>query len=305
MPPLPGLSALLRLADVEALPGSWWDVVARAHVPAARGLTPAALAAAALRLPEGTAVWLAQPVHLAAGADHLRLPAGGLLRLTPEEGAWLAADFAGLFGGDGLRLHPVGGSFVLTGLAAGAGPPDPAGHRGARVDTGDRGGPAALRRLASEIELWLYEHPLNLARQRRGALPVNALWLWGAGRAPGIPRAADAAAPVFRGEDARLVGLAVLAGGACEPPASDLPSVERSGATAAVIQLSAAQAPRAGEPPLVRIERDWIAPLQAAVDRGAIAEATLVIGEVYAVYRPRHRRRFWRRGRPWWEYPRR
>lgn len=305
MPPLPGLSALLRLADVEALPGSWWDVVARAHVPAARGLAPAALAAAALSLPEGTAVWLAQPVHLTAGADHLRLPASGLLRLTPEDGAWLAADFAALFGGDGLHLHPVGGSFVLTGLAAGAGPPDPAGHRGARVDTGDRGGHAALRRLASEIELWLHEHPLNLARQRRGALPVNALWLWGAGRAPGVPGDADAAAPDFRGEDPRLVGLAALAGAVCALPGADLRSAEGSGAAAAVIQLSAAQAVRASEPPLVCIDRDWIAPLQAAVDRGAIAEATLVIGEVCAVYRPAHRRRFWRRGRPWWEYPRR
>ena len=33
----------------------------------------------------------------------------------------------------------------------------------------------------AEIEMLLFEHPVNTARQERGQLPVNTLWLWGEG----------------------------------------------------------------------------------------------------------------------------
>ena len=34
----------------------------------------------------------------------------------------------------------------------------------------------------NEIQMLLHEHPINAAREARGALAVNSLWLWGAGR---------------------------------------------------------------------------------------------------------------------------
>ncbi len=40
-----------------------------------------------------------------------------------------------------------------------------------------------FRRLQSEIEMVLHEHPINLERQARGQQPVNALWIWGGGLA--------------------------------------------------------------------------------------------------------------------------
>jgi hypothetical protein len=41
---------------------------------------------------------------------------------------------------------------------------------------------AALRRLQSEVQMLLLEHPVNSARESRGALPVNSFWLSGTGR---------------------------------------------------------------------------------------------------------------------------
>jgi hypothetical protein len=43
-----------------------------------------------------------------------------------------------------------------------------------------------LRRLQSEVQMLLHTHPLNDAREARGALPVNSFWLSGTGpsRAP-------------------------------------------------------------------------------------------------------------------------
>lgn len=43
---------------------------------------------------------------------------------------------------------------------------------------------ASHRNLLSEIEMALHEHEINLAREARGELPVNSLWLWGGGFAP-------------------------------------------------------------------------------------------------------------------------
>ena len=43
---------------------------------------------------------------------------------------------------------------------------------------------ADFRRLQSEIEMALHDHPVNVERQIRGSPPVNSLWLWGGGYAP-------------------------------------------------------------------------------------------------------------------------
>jgi len=44
-------------------------------------------------------------------------------------------------------------------------------------------GAAALRwhQLFNEIQMLLFAHPLNQAREARGELPVNSVWFWGGG----------------------------------------------------------------------------------------------------------------------------
>ena len=45
-----------------------------------------------------------------------------------------------------------------------------------------------LRRVQSELQMLLYSHELNNAREATGALPVNALWLSATGPVPAAPQ---------------------------------------------------------------------------------------------------------------------
>ena len=50
--------------------------------------------------------------------------------------------------------------------------------------------PRLIRRLQSEMQMLLYPHPINDAREARGELPINSFWLSGCGVAqPAAPRA--------------------------------------------------------------------------------------------------------------------
>jgi len=53
-----------------------------------------------------------------------------------------------------------------------------------------------LRRLQNEMQMLLYQHPVNDARLARGQLPINSFWLHGAGE----PRAAAAGSVVLHSE---------------------------------------------------------------------------------------------------------
>ena len=54
---------------------------------------------------------------------------------------------------------------------------------------------ADFRRLQSEIEMALHDHPVNVERQLQGLQPVNSLWLWGGGHVP--KSRADPHPPLF------------------------------------------------------------------------------------------------------------
>ncbi len=64
-------------------------------------------------------------------------------------------------------------------------------------------GAAGYRRLASEIEMALHEHDVNIERQSQGLQPVNGLWIWGGGRAP--EQRTEACLPLFA-DDPQLTG---------------------------------------------------------------------------------------------------
>jgi len=54
-------------------------------------------------------------------------------------------------------------------------------------------GPGAglLRKLMSEAETLLESHPINQSRIRAGKPPASAIWLWGQGKAPNVPKFAE------------------------------------------------------------------------------------------------------------------
>ncbi len=141
---------------------------------------------------------VATPLHWHAGIARLHVPQDPIQRLDGAASAALAASFGAVFGADSsLQLLPVpDGGFLLVGFecdeVACAEPWELQGEDlSAATPTGP--GAAPLRRLMSEIEMWLHEHPLNQDRERRGQSSVSTLWLWGAGESPSPARVNAAA----------------------------------------------------------------------------------------------------------------
>ena len=130
--------------------------------------------------------WLrADPVHLALQRDKvLALPAGAITR--EEAAAWTAALNAHL-AAEGVSLftpQPQRG-YLRTRQPPGILTVPLSQVLGRDIRQHQPQGEQARywQRLSNEIQMVLHAHPLNAAREARGQLPVNALWLWGAGQA--------------------------------------------------------------------------------------------------------------------------
>jgi len=252
LPVVPGearaaLAVPLARARASRIEGGDWRVwlAQRLGAAALAREPPAHVAARAVGVPEEGA-WFATPVALVAALDHVRMPAAGWLTLTEDEARDLATRFASVFGGSGLALAPAGAEgFLLSGLTA-----DPVcTHDPARVLAADVGpwlasgqGAGSLRRLGTEIEMWLHEHAVNRARVRRGAVPVSTLWLWGGGapvrgatQAAARRSPARAALPRGYGGDSWLRGLWQAGGRPIEGDAATLTQVEVAPRTDTVV----------------------------------------------------------------------
>jgi hypothetical protein len=178
----------------------------------------AAATVAAAALPRAASdapmVWMATPVHLVTGLSSLHLDRRSVLHLSSEDLMALAAEFRRVFHDSGFVLEPLdSGDFLLFGpettVTQGL---EPARWMGGSVADSQLGNASdrVLRRLGTEIEMWLHEHPVNDARSRRGESPVTGLWLWGGGRAlvqSGGQPVRDASADIAFGNDAYLQGL--------------------------------------------------------------------------------------------------
>jgi hypothetical protein len=172
-----------------------------------------------------------------------------------------------------------------------------------------------LRRLMSEMEMWLFEHPA-MGPPARGARPVNGLWLWGGGITSG------AVQPVglqCRGEDAvfSYFGGDVSRGGIviADANASAYPSADANAKASAHADAKASAHASAGADTVVVANAGsggggsanaGAAELEAAVGRlksGQLERILISAGDhCYPVSRGALRR-FWRRGRrPWQEY---
>jgi hypothetical protein len=187
----PWLARWLGRADLASVAPA---VIAAAAAPSGKSaVTPAAAtpnrnstvtppAAAPTR--DGTA-WIATPVHLIAGLTSLHLDRRSILRLPTADLESFANDFNRTFAGSDLFLRPLpSGDFLLHGPATLTGSTtDPARALAADLEASLPKGTDAkpLKRLGSELEMWLHATPLNEVRQRRGEVPVSALWLWGGG----------------------------------------------------------------------------------------------------------------------------
>ena len=176
----------------------------------------------------------------------------------------------------------------------------------ARVSLAMARGPDAPRwhRWMNEVQMALHECPVNAQRERRGAVPVNSVWLWGAGS---LPPATQAPAPFVQvwSDDALVHGLARHAG--IESNALPDGALEWSGGAPCpgahliafhdlyrAVRSTDIDAWRAG---LARLGMSWARPLLGALDRGTIARVSMhdERGHRFTATR-RGRFRWWRRG---------
>jgi len=305
-PRLPLLEMLLARSRATTLSCDWRGWLAASAAPAALGeFSVAAIARAAFvgpthTKPETTGYWLATPVHLFAGLDSVHVHPAGLLQLTAEEQQTLVSDFAHVFFDSSWRLEAIGQrDLLLAGPLIDACGADPAGFKGADPTAGLPRGPAAgtLRRLGSEIEMWLFEHAINRAREARGELPVTTLWLWGAQRcdAPRLPiSAATLTDPLLFGRDAyaealwRLQGRTTL-GLTAALEAIDATPMRLTSDTVVLIEG------------LTELEHRWLPGALRALRGRRLSGLSVVAGAREFRLSALSLKRFWRKCVPWWE----
>jgi hypothetical protein len=309
LPRLPLLETVLARARVTTLAPDWrrWLALRSGSDPG-RTLTPSATVAAAWPAHPGEAprpgqVWLATPVHYFAGLDSVHVHPAGLLRLDSAEQQRLVDDFAQVFAGSPWQLRTLGQrELLLSGPEIEASGADPAHFAGSDPTPGlPRGeGAGTLRRLGAEMEMWLYEHPLNLERAGRGELPVTTLWFWGAGALVAAPPARAVAGARLFGSDTYAEALWRLQGGATDAlPAAFDPAVLAAHADSVFIYPLLQ--PQGLTAALLQLEQRWLPGALRAVRQRRASVLHVLIGPRAYTLRWLDLLRLWRSPRPWWE----
>lgn len=302
---LPNLDWLLRFAVGAVRIPDWrsW-LAAELGSAGAADLPVAQVCAQALPGPVTGAVWLATPVHLEARLDHVRLADRGLLRLGADERQAWRSEFARSFGPQ-YALHDAGErAFLLSGPAATrVASVDPARLLDADIGAALPSVPSAgeLRRLGTEIEMWLHGAAANAARERLRERRISALWLWGGGEAEVASRAAGP--DTANGEQVQLHGgdpfLVALAGSASRPvtPAPASFAALDGRANRGVVELT----PMSGLPgeSLPMLDSAWFAPMRAALSDGRLDSIDLIANDRWFQVAARPAWRIWRKRSSW------
>jgi hypothetical protein len=251
----------------------------------------------------GDAYWLrADPVHLQVMRDRIVLAGANALSLSRQEADALAAAIGQHFGPDlsPIPLHlqhwylryPQAPRLATTPLSV---------AMGRDIDPLLPQGDDAMRFRAelNELQMLLHEHPVNQAREARGELPVNSLWLWGGGSLPVI-----CATPVpLYAENAEAQAL----GAFCNARVQALPAhrdAELFGSDGVILFDTLTQAGQVGDAygwreTLRELEQDWFAPLLGVlrkIDPQGLRLMDPVSGKALHLH-PRDAWKFWRRPR--------
>jgi hypothetical protein len=155
-----------------------------------------------------------------------------------------------------------------------------------------------LRRLWTEIEMWLHGAAFNTARERAGSRRVSALWLWGAASAPSPRGHVEPwhSAAAFYGGDPMIAALNRHPGGRARGAPAQWAHID-SDAPHVVVEFAALT----GGPheSLEALDTHWFAPVKSALVTGGIREVDLVANDRRFRIGPRPQWKFWRRRRPW------
>ncbi len=276
----PALSRYARRADGGTIvhEGLAHAIIAAAGLPLAAPVAPL-LALGAGADPGTDYVLAADPVTLVAGRDDVVLT-GRVDDLSVEEAAVLIAALDAHFATDALAFFATRPStwFARTSRspALATTPLDVAMGRPIFPHLPGGADGKSWQRWQNEIQMLLFEHPVNVAREARGAAPVTGLWFWGGGRLAEVRLPAGVVALAAANASDDLVrGLARLAGEIVESalPATLDDALARSpGAEAMLVALP----PLADEAGIAVLGEHWVAPATAALARGALAALDIV-----------------------------
>lgn len=199
LPALPGLQGLMsRLPVQQWLTGDEFDPLAPHERLLARlaGWPDAADAAVpwaalwahldGLPVEPGQAWGLVTPGHWWMGREHLTLVHPGELALDEAESRGFFDAVAPLFTSEGWQLHwaaPLRWYARHESLASlPTASLDRVIGRNPDVWMSMQAAARPIRRLQSEVQMLLYQNPLNEAREGRGQLTLNSFWLSGCGQ---------------------------------------------------------------------------------------------------------------------------
>jgi len=256
-------------------------------------VAPLALLGAA-RDPGDDYVLRADPVHLAADRDRILL-VQTIDDLSADDAHVLVQMLDRHFAADDLRFETVRPNAWFARRSQPANiattPPDAAGGRNllASMPSGADGG--TWKRWQNEIEMMMHDHPVNVAREARGAPAVSGIWFSGGGRMADVrslPPTIVAAPPTRLGDLAR--GIAAYSGtaGAIDGDFEQL-MARPSDASRGPLRLAVLEDPR-------DLDAKWLAPALERLGARRLGAVHLIAdGNGRAAMWTAHAPRFWRR----------
>jgi hypothetical protein len=312
----PQLKAMLTRATLTASPATGTDALLSGIFGVARQqdwpLAP--LLARSEKLVADTGYWLcATPVHLEARRNALMLTDPAALEMTAAESTAFAAMLAGHLREEAVTLHaprpdqwfmrcdtpPVMTTTALDDVL------------GRDVRTFLPQGPDSARwhRILTEIQMLLHAHPLNDAREARGQVPVNSVWLWAGGTLPSAFSAPLAPFDSVWSDDATLRALAHHGGCRVAPcPKVITPQTLAGGShlfsfelLAPLMRQSGTGDVQAWSNAVTALNRDWFMPLLDALKAHRLSMLTLISstdsGTQQFVIRASDHMKFWRKNK--------
>ena len=261
--------------------------------------------------PGGHHWFRADPVHLKLEGGRLVLAGGGTFSISQQEAESLTDSLNAHFCADSLRFYPLRPDrwYLRSETAPALETTELSAAAGRSIDTLlPRGGDAqAWRARLNDVQMLLHRHAVNEARENAGKPPVNSVWLWGGGT---LSDAVSAPFDALWSQDPLAAGLAQAARIAARNLAEGAAGLLRASASEGVHLIlldqlrGAAQYgdTRGWRESLARLERDWFAPLLAALRQERIGMLSLhALGPEGVLSTEVTRgdlRRFWRRAKP-------
>lgn len=268
---------------------------------------PGGMLASGFGIEPGRIGYRAAPAHMRPDRDRLLLFAGDAVRPSADDAASICTDFNRAFADDGLELHTRDGEWLLVAdTPLGPGLPSLSEVAGRYLDTviPDDAATRPWRKLLNEAQMFLYDHPVNRARETRGELPVNGLWFWGGGEVSHGPIHAGRNGTAWIISDDPLalgVGRALNVG--VSAPDAVNQQMLADADTAVIVWTDAERALLGGDvegwlAALQRFEAIWAPVLCDLALESGRAMSLQVGGEHEFTFGPGARRRFWQSVRP-------